>query len=108
MKCPEARWHETPLATVSRTVAKPWLDWRNIHIGINEQTLEIQAAEFTTSDVGDAPMLPEQLDQIPPDQEVGSVTTPARGAAAIIPLRRNAKPLKPVKPRLRLTGGIRV
>ena len=53
-------------------------------------------------------MLPEQLDQIPPDQEVGSVTAPACGAAAIIPLRRNAKPLKPVKPRLRLTGGIRV
>jgi hypothetical protein len=31
--------------------------WRNIHIGIDEQTLEIWAAEFTTSDVGDAPML---------------------------------------------------
>ena len=31
--------------------------WRKIHIGIDEQTLEIRAAEFTTSDVGDAPML---------------------------------------------------
>jgi len=28
--------------------------WRKIHIGIDEQTLEIRAAEFTTSDVGDA------------------------------------------------------
>jgi hypothetical protein len=42
--------------------------------GIDEQTLEIRAAEFTTSDVGDAPTLPELLDQIPPDQEIASVT----------------------------------
>ena len=82
--------------------------WRKIHIGIDEQTLEIRAAEFTTSDVGDAPMLPELLDQIPPDQEIASVTADgtfdtrkchdaiaARGAAAIIPPRRNAKPWKP-------------
>jgi len=27
--------------------------WRKIHIGIDEQTLEIRAAEFTTGDVGD-------------------------------------------------------
>ncbi|MFN4155225.1 MAG: transposase [Paracoccaceae bacterium] len=42
--------------------------------GIDEKTLEILAAEFTTSEVGDAPMLPELLDQIPPDQEIASVT----------------------------------
>ena len=108
--------------------------WRKIHIrcptgecvhsprgGIDEQTLEIRAAELTTSDVGDAPMLPELLDQIPPDQQIASVTAPshglqanrcratdgafdtrkchdaiaARGAAAIIPPRKNAKPWKP-------------
>jgi len=82
--------------------------WRKIDIGIDEQTLEIRAAEFTTGDVGDAPMLPELLDQIPPDQEIASVTADgafdtrkchdaiaARGAAAIIPPRRNAKPWKP-------------
>jgi hypothetical protein len=89
--------------------------------GIDEKTLEIRAAEFTTSEVGDAPMLPELLDQIPPDQEIGSVTADgafdtrkchdaihcpavvcmqttrgaARGAAAIIPPRKNAKPWKP-------------
>ncbi len=80
---------------------------RKIHIGIDEQTLEIRAAELTTSDVGDAPMLPELLDQISPDQEIGSVTADgafdtrnchdaiaARGAAAIIPPRKNAKPWK--------------
>ena len=82
--------------------------WRKIYIGIDEQTLEIRAAGFTTSDVGDAPMLPELLDQIPPDQEIASVTADgafdtrkchdaiaACGAAAIIPPRRNAKPWKP-------------
>ena len=85
--------------------------WRKIHIGIDEKTLEIRAAEFTTSDVGDAPMLPELLDQIPPDQEIGSVTADgafdtrkchdaiaARGAAAIIPPRKNARPWKPDSP----------
>jgi hypothetical protein len=41
---------------------------------MDEQTLEIRAAEFTTSDLGDAPMRPELLKQIPPDQEIGSVT----------------------------------
>jgi hypothetical protein len=82
--------------------------WRKIHIGIDEKSLEIRAAEFTTSDIGDAPMLPELLDQIPPEQEIASVTADgafdtrkchdaiaARGAAAIIPPRKNAKPWKP-------------
>ena len=82
--------------------------WRKIHIGIDEKSLEIRAAEFTTSDVGDAPMLPELLDQIPAEQEIATVTADgafdtrkchdaiaARGAAAIIPPRKNAKPWKP-------------
>lgn len=56
-------------------------------------------------------MLPELLDQIPPDQEIGSVTADgafdtrkchdaiaARGAAAIIPPRKNAKTWKPDTP----------
>lgn len=85
--------------------------WRKIHIGIDEQTLEIRAAEFTTGDVGDAPILPELLEQIPLDQEIASVTADgafdtrkchdaisARGTAAIIPPRKNAKPWKPDTP----------
>jgi len=47
-------------------------------------TLGIRAAEFTISDLRDAPMLPKLLDQIPLDHEI------ARGAAAIIPPRKNA------------------
>jgi hypothetical protein len=63
--------------------------WRKIHMrcprgGIDEQTLEIRAAEFTTSDVGDAP---ELLDQIPSDQEIASVTpmVPSTPASATMP-----------------------
>jgi hypothetical protein len=82
--------------------------WRKIHIGIDEKSLGIRAAEFTTSDVGNAPMLPELLDPIPLEQEIASVTADgafdtrkchdaivARGAAAIIPPRKNAKPWMP-------------
>jgi hypothetical protein len=82
--------------------------WRNIHIGIDEETLEVRAVEVATNNVGDAPMHPELLDQIPEDQIIGSVTADgaydtrkchdaiaARSAHAIIPPRRNAKPWKP-------------
>ncbi|MCR9140067.1 MAG: IS5 family transposase [Alphaproteobacteria bacterium] len=82
--------------------------WRKIHIGIDEETLEVRAVEVTGSNIGDAPMLPELLTQIPSDQDIGSVTADgaydtrkcheaiaARGAHALIPPRKNAKPWKP-------------
>ena len=82
--------------------------WRKVHLGIDEQTLEIRAVEVTSRDVGDAPMLPELLSQIPPGQEIASVTADGahdrrkchdaiadRGACAVIPPRR-AKPWKAV------------
>ncbi len=85
--------------------------WRKIHIGIDEETLEIRAIEVTGSNVGDAPMLPDLLGQIAPDQEIGSVTADgaydtrkcheaiaARNAHAVIPPRKNAKPWKPDTP----------
>ena len=81
---------------------------RKIHIGVDEQTLEIRAIEITGSNVGDAPMLPELLGQIPADVEIGSVTADGaydtrkchdavadRGAHAVIPPRKNAKFWKP-------------
>jgi hypothetical protein len=40
--------------------------WRKIHIGIDEETLEIRAIEVTSSSVGDAPMLPDLLNLDPP------------------------------------------
>ena len=48
--------------------------WRKIHIGIDEETLEVRAVEVTGSNIGDAPVLPELLNQIPLDQDIGSVT----------------------------------
>lgn len=77
-------------------------------MGIGEETLEVRAVEITTGNIGDAPMLPEFLDQISPDQVIGSVTADgaydtrkchdaiaARGAHAVIPPRENAKQWKP-------------
>ncbi len=82
--------------------------WRKVHLGIDETTLEIPAVEFTSSDIGDAPMLPELLDQISPEQEIGSVGADGtydtrkchdaiadRGANAVVPPRKNATPWKP-------------
>ena len=48
--------------------------WRKIHIRIDEETLEVRAIEVTTSNVGDAPILPELLSQSPADQTIRSVT----------------------------------
>jgi hypothetical protein len=89
--------HALPIASKRRI-------WRKIHIEIDEKTLEIRAAEFPSSDVGDAPMLPGLF---APGQEIASVTADgafdtrkchdaiaARSAAAIIPPRKNAKPWK--------------
>lgn len=83
--------------------------WRKLHLGMDEETLEIRAVGVTTSNVGDAPMLPDLLEQIPPHQELATVTADgaydtrrchnlivARGAAAIIPPHKNAQPWKPV------------
>ena len=82
--------------------------WRKIHSGIDEETLEIRAIEATSSSIGDAPVLPDLLNQIPPDEEIGSVTADGaydtrkchdaiavRNADAVIPPRKNAKLWKP-------------
>ena len=66
--------------------------------------MEIRAVEVTSSSIGDAPMLPDLLNQIPPDGKLGSVTADgahdtrkchdaiaARNAHAVIPPRKNAK-----------------
>ena len=79
--------------------------WRKVHLGIDADTLEIRAIEITGSRVGDAPMLPELLNQIPADQPIGKVSADGaydtrachaaiagRSACAIIPARKNARP----------------
>lgn len=81
--------------------------WRKVHLGIDASTLEIWAIEVTDNSVGDAPMLPGLLAQIPPDEPIASVSTDGaydtkdchaaiaqRGAQAVIPPRKNGKPWK--------------
>jgi hypothetical protein len=41
--------------------------WRKLHLGVDDQTLEIPAIEVTDNAIGDAPMLPQLLAQIPED-----------------------------------------
>ncbi|GKT20265.1 IS5 family transposase [Acidovorax sp. SUPP3334] len=81
--------------------------WRKVHLGIDASTLEIRAIEVTDNSVGEAPMLPGLLAQIPPDEPIASVSTDGaydtkdchaaiaqRGAQAVIPPRKNGKPWK--------------
>jgi hypothetical protein len=78
-----------------------------IWVRIDGQTLEIQAVEVASSEVRDGPMLLELLAQFPTDQDIANVTASGahgtrkcqgaiaeRGAASVIPPRRNAKPWK--------------
>lgn len=98
----EGEWHTRKHGGSKRRV------WRKIHLGIDEETLEIRAVEVTSGNVGDAPTLPDLLAQIPANEDIAAVTADgaydtrachdaiaARGAAAIIPPRRNARPWKP-------------
>ena len=64
----EGEWHARKHGGPKRRV------WRKIHLGIDEQTLEVRAVEITGSHIGDAPVLPDLLDQIPGDEEISSVT----------------------------------
>ena len=70
-------------------------------------TSDIRAVEFTPSSDGDSPILPELLNQIPEDEEIGTMTADGaydtrrchaaiigRKATAIIPIRKNGRPWK--------------
>ncbi|WP_372921345.1 IS5 family transposase, partial [Roseovarius sp.] len=99
----EGDWHAGKHGGPKRRI------WRKIHLGIYEGTLEIRAFEITGSHIGDAPVLPDLLSQIPISEEIGSVTADGaydtrkchdaiadRGAHAVIPPRKNAKPWQTV------------
>jgi transposase len=99
----EGEWHPRKHGGPKRRV------WRKIHLGIDEETLEIRAVGVTGSQIGDAPVLPDLLSQIPGDEEIGSVTADGaydtrkchdaiadRGAHAVVPPRNNAKPWKAI------------
>lgn len=59
----EGEWHARKHGGPKRRV------WRKIHLGIDEQTLEVRAVQITGSHIGDAPVLPNLLEQIPADQQ---------------------------------------
>lgn len=99
----EGEWHARKHGGPKRRV------WRKIHLGIDEETLEVRAVEVTGSHIGDAPVLPDLLNQIPAYEQISSVTADGaydtrkchdaiadRGARAVIPPRKNAKPWKTV------------
>jgi hypothetical protein len=109
VECPQAWWIKTPPPLPDRVLrSNVPKGGRKIHIGIDQKTLKIRAIESTSSGIGDAPVLPDLLNQIPPDEEIGSVTADgaydtrkchdaiaARNAYAGIPPRKNAKLWKP-------------
>lgn len=65
----KGEWHARKHAGPKRRV------WRNIHLGIIEETLLVRTVEVTGSQmIGDAPVLPDRLGQIPADEQIGSVT----------------------------------
>lgn len=85
--------------------------WRKVHLGIDAETLAIRAIEVTTNAIGDAATLPDLLAQIPTNERIAIVggdgaydtrkyraAIAARGADAVIPVRRNGQPWKSSAP----------
>ena len=64
----EGEWHARKHGGAKRRV------WRKVHLAVDEATLEVRAVEITGCGVGDAPMLPSLLDQIPEGEPIASVT----------------------------------
>ena len=78
--------------------------YRKVHLAMDTASGDIRAVEFTSSREGDSPVLPDLLDQIPADEQVGTVTGDGafdtrrshtaivdRGGTAIIPIRKNGR-----------------
>ena len=95
----EGEWHARKHGGPKRRV------WRKVHLGIDEDTLEICSVEITGSHIGDAPVLPDLLCQLPEDEPIGSITADGahatckrhdaiayRGAHAVVPPRPQRRP----------------
>ena len=78
--------------------------YRKVHLAMDTATGDIRAVEFTPSREGDSPVLPDLLDQIPEDEQIGTVTGDGAfdtrrchtailepGGTAVIPIRRNGR-----------------
>ena len=77
--------------------------WRKLHLAVDANNHEVLAAELTAAFVGDAPVLPDLLDQLDPAEPLASVAVDGlydtkacheairkRGARALIPPREGA------------------
>ena len=93
--------------------------WRKVHLAMDVATGDIRAVEFTSSQTGDSPVLPDLLAQISSDQPIGTVTADGaydtrkchtaiagQGGTAIIPIRRNGRPWKEDGPAARARNEI--
>ncbi len=82
---------------------------RKVHLAMATATSDIRAVEFTPSSDGpshglqanhcravESPVLPELLDQIPEDEEIGSVTAPSRQMASQSPAGQWMAPMTAV------------
>ena len=97
----EGEWHARKHGGPKRRL------WRKIHLGIDDETLEIRAVESSLaiatgpkepvdeSHIGDAPVLPDLLGQIPIGEEIGSVTAPSRQIASQSPAGQWTAPMTP-------------
>lgn len=74
----EGEWHARKHGAPKRRL------WRKIHLGIDEETLEVRAVEITGSHVGDAAMLPELLTRSP------AAKTSARSRRTVPTIRASA------------------
>jgi len=77
--------------------------WRKLHLGVDEETQQIVVADLTLNSVGDQEHLPEILDGVPEEIDLGRVTADGiydtwgcydaasdHGAAMLTPPRKNA------------------
>lgn len=98
----EGEWHTRKHGASKHRI------WRKLLIAIDEGSLEIRAVDITGHDVGDAPILPALLAQIPAEEEIARVTadgaydtrrchetTAERGAHAVIPPTEERKTMEP-------------
>lgn len=78
--------------------------YRKVHLAMDTATGDIRAVEFTSSREGVSPVLPDLLEQVPADEQIGTVTGDGafdtrrchvaildRGGTAVIPIRRNGR-----------------
>ncbi len=99
----ESEWHARKHGGPKRRV------WRKTHLGIDEETLEIQTVEITGCRIGDVPILPDFLNRPPqmkrsPASREMAPTTPARATmpsriaarTLSIPPRKSARPWQAV------------